>query len=71
MPRYDNKQIFHYPSGNTQILEDELVVRNPAHDDVKDALATAIEGAVKPSQRAATKERSNVINFNSRFRGAA
>lgn len=71
IPRYDNNQVFHYPSGNTQILEDELISRNPPHDDVKDALATAIEGAVKPTQRASTRQRSNVINFNTRFRGAA
>lgn len=71
LPRYDNNQVYHYPSGNTQILEDELISRNPPHDDVKDALATAIEGAVKPAQRSGSKERSNVINLNSRFRGAA
>jgi phage terminase large subunit-like protein len=71
IPRYDNGQVYHYPSGNTQILEDELISRNPAHDDVKDALATAIEGAVKPAQRPSKRSSENVINFNSRFRGAA
>lgn len=71
LPRYDNGQVYHYQSGNTQILEDELVTRNPAHDDVKDALATAIEGAVKPTNRAINRDRSNVLNFSSRFRGAA
>ena len=71
LPKYDNNQVFHYPSGNTQILEDELISRNPAHDDVKDALATAIEGAVKPVQRSRTRDSSNVIQWNSRFRGSA
>jgi len=71
MPRYDNGQIYHYPSGNTQILEEELISRNPAHDDVKDALATAIEGAIKPTFRTQKKESSNVIVFNTRFRGRA
>jgi len=71
LPRYDNNQVYHYPSGNTQILEDELISRNPAHDDIKDALATAIEGAVRPAQRAITKDRSNVVKFESRFRGNA
>lgn len=71
LPRYENGQIFHYPSGNTQILEEELISRNPAHDDVKDALATAIEGAVKPVQRATSGPRNNVIDWNSRFRGSA
>ena len=71
LPRYDNRQIYHYKSGNTQLLEEELVSRNPAHDDIKDALATAIDGAVRPAQRSKDKVSGNVINFNSRFRGAA
>jgi hypothetical protein len=71
MPRYENKQVYHYRSGDIQILEDELVTRSPPHDDVKDALATAIEGAVKPAQRNSVSRRNNVLNFNSRFRGAA
>jgi phage terminase large subunit-like protein len=71
IPRYDNGQVYHYKAGNTQLLEDELVSNNPAHDDIKDALATAIEGAVKPMQRMKDRASTNVINFNSRFRGAA
>jgi len=71
IPRYDNRQVFHYQSGNTQILEDELIARNPPHDDVKDALATAIEGAVKPVQRRPRNERSSNIIWNTRFRGSA
>lgn len=71
LPRYENGQVYHYPSGNTQILEDELISRNPPHDDIKDALATAIEGAVKPMKRSSTTSNKNVINFSSRFRGAA
>lgn len=42
-PKYANHQIWHYPSGNTQTLEEELIFQNPAHDDVKDALASAID----------------------------
>jgi len=47
-PRYANNQIWHYPSGNCQILEEELIFQNPSHDDVKDALAAAIDLAVPP-----------------------
>jgi hypothetical protein len=71
MPRYENKQVFHYQSGNTQILEDELMSRNPAHDDVKDALATAIEGAVKPMDRSRRGSSNTNIVWNTRFRGSA
>ncbi len=48
-PRYANRQIWHYQGGNCQILEDELVLQNPPHDDVKDALASCIEICVAPT----------------------
>lgn len=48
-PRYANRQIFHYADGLCQTLEEELVLQNPPHDDVKDALASAIEIAKPPS----------------------
>lgn len=67
-PRYENGQVYHYRGGNTQILEDELVSRNPPHDDVKDALATAIEGAVRPAQQYQRKTTGNVV-WNARFGG--
>jgi hypothetical protein len=47
-PRYANRQIWHYQGGNIQALEEELLFINPAHDDVKDALASAIDFAVAP-----------------------
>jgi hypothetical protein len=47
-PRYDQKAIWHYQGGHCQTLEDELVLKHPPHDDVKDALASAISIAVPP-----------------------
>jgi phage terminase large subunit-like protein len=47
-PRYQNNQLYHYQGGNCQILEEELLMNNPEHDDVKDALAACVEIA-KPS----------------------
>ena len=70
-PKYENLQVFHYRGGNTQVLEEELISYNPPHDDVKDALATAIEGSVKPSQKFGTQTQQNVIPFNNRFGGRA
>jgi len=49
-PRYSNRQIWHYHGGNCQILEEELVLQNPSHDDVKDCLASCIEICIAPSQ---------------------
>jgi hypothetical protein len=48
-PRYENRQIWHYEGGNCQVLEEELVLQNPAHDDVKDCLASVIEACVAPT----------------------
>ena len=49
-PKYDNLQVWHYRGGNCQSLEEELVMRRPPHDDIKDALANAINIAVIPKQ---------------------
>lgn len=48
-PRYSNGQIWHYKGGNCQILEEELMLQNPAHDDVKDCLASVIPICVAPT----------------------
>lgn len=47
-PRYENNAVWHYKGGNCQILEDELIMAHPPHDDCKDALASAISIAVPP-----------------------
>ena len=46
--RYDNMQMWHHEGGWTPVLEEELVLARPPHDDVKDALASAISICVKP-----------------------
>jgi len=68
VPRYENQQVFHYKGGNTQVLEDELVSNNPPHDDVKDALATAIEGCIRPSKGFQKRQEGNV-HYHPRFGG--
>ena len=71
-PRYDNRQIFHYRGGNCQILEDELVLLYPPHDDVKDAFASAIQIATPPkesSNRGINLLQMNKGLYNSRFGG--
>lgn len=66
--KYHNGQIFHYRGGNCQTLEDELVLRESPHDDVKDALASAIEMAVPPSGHGATRD-SNVVYMSNLIHG--
>lgn len=66
-PRYANRQIWHYKGGNVQLLEEELTMRNPLHDDIKDTLATTIDMCVPPT---ASRQRvDNVIPLFNRFGG--
>lgn len=68
--RYDNNTVWHYKGGYIDVLEEELILARPPHDDIKDALASAVEIAVKPkSSRYADDERTNVVYFNQRFGG--
>lgn len=69
-PKYDNQAVWHYRGGNCQVLEDELILTHPPHDDCMDALANAIEISVPPvgmSSRDRVRE-SNVV-YHPRFGG--
>lgn len=71
-PKYANRQIWHYGGGNCQILEEELMFANPAHDDVKDALASAISFAVQPlNMFRLQKDTTPLFNYHSKFGGIA
>lgn len=50
LPKYNDKQIWHYQGGHCQTLEEELLLSNPPHDDIKDALASCIDTCVPPSK---------------------
>lgn len=67
-PKYDNLQIWHYKGGNCQLLEEELVMAHPPHDDIKDSLSNAISIAIIPKQRNALASVSN-ISIHPRFGG--
>lgn len=69
-PKYANHQIWHYHAGNTQVLEEELILQNPAHDDVKDALASAIDFATIPVNTFVNSTKVQQMQFHSRFGGA-
>jgi len=70
-PRYENLSVWHYRGGNCQLLEEELTASKPAHDDIKDAFASAVSVAVTPLQGARrTKPRLQLVG-HSRFGGVA
>lgn len=47
-PRYENQLIWHYKGGFIPVLEEELIMARPPHDDVKDCLAAVVEIAKAP-----------------------
>lgn len=72
-PLYDNLMVWHREGGWTPELEEELVLARPAHDDIKDSLASAINIAVKPKQTMKSKMEDffSGPKTNSRFGGMA
>jgi len=69
-PKYDNMQIWHQKNGMCTLLEEELMLARPPHDDIKDALTAAIDIAVAPTRNTLRTRRDNVV-FDSRFGGVA
>lgn len=67
-PRYANMSVWHYRGGNCQVLEEELMLGKPPHDDVKDALAAAVDIS-SPPRHAGRRVKSNNIIYNARFGG--
>ena len=61
-PRYDNMQIWHYQGGSCQLLEEEVIQMHPAHDDIKDAFASAIDAAIPPSGSSQSRQQTNVVS---------
>lgn len=69
--KYENRQMWHYEGGNAQILEDELVLQKPPHDDIKDALAACVQICVAPASTTMGNQMNvgNTVQFHSRFGG--
>ena len=70
-PRYSNMNIWHYMGGHCQTLEEELSMAHPPHDDLMDAVSSAVDIAVPPTRSRARFERKPRLEFNSRFGGVA
>jgi phage terminase large subunit-like protein len=61
-PLYEDGKIYHYRSGITNMLEEELRMENPPHDDLKDVVAAAVDwNRAKPPRR-----RDNFEDINMR-----
>lgn len=72
--RYDNLEIWHQEGGWTTVLEEELILSRPPHDDIKDALASAVSIATPPAKSIgnAVKDLFATNNmYHKRFGGVA
>lgn len=79
--KYRNYQMWHYRGGNCELLEEELIMQRPAHDDIKDALAACVGICVSPTGASSvftgsgsiktinTPSNQNKQLFHSRFGG--
>ncbi len=59
----------HYIGGYTPMLEEELVQSKPKQDDIKDALAAAVEIALRPAESRGKKDGKSRCRTNSHFGG--
>lgn len=69
-PKYETNSIFHVRGGYINLYEEQLILARPTHDDLKDAVAMAVEIAkpvVNRNQRQPSNER--VVLLSSRFGG--
>jgi len=68
-PRYENNTIWHFRGGHIVALEEEVILARPKHDDIKDALASAIEIAKPPRRVRNLAEMGSKVSYNQRFGG--
>lgn len=74
-PKYSNKQVWHFLGGNCELLEEELLQQRPAHDDIKDSLASCVDICIPPTanlifnRMSLDKHGNKPTYFNNRFGG--
>lgn len=72
-PKYANRQVWHYKGGYCELLETELQLVKPPHDDIKDCLSACLDICVPPSQSVNQQKQYSSYSqlYNSRFGGIA
>lgn len=74
-PRYENQVMWHYRGGYTSEYEEQVLLARPANDDLRDAVAAAVEISKPPSsrgQKGGVKRGADIITherFGGRVRG--
>lgn len=70
--RYDAKMIWHFRGGHIPELEDQIILENPKHDDLVDALVASIEISKPPGKRSSDRRTTyveNNVHYDTRFGG--
>lgn len=74
-PKYHNRQVWHFRGGACELLEEELIAIKPKHDDIKDAVTSAMDILVPPSSNTHFSRSNNSNNvydlYHARFGGVA
>lgn len=74
-PKYEEGKILHYKGGACTLLEEEVLLDNPEHDDIKDALAAGVSAPYVSKPRRPQSEEDerrtaeSSLRFHSRFGG--
>ena len=68
-PKYELKSIFHRRDGLTSILEEEIILERPPHDDLVDALGMALEDAKPPMKSKQYLDADHKVITDARFGG--
>lgn len=68
-PVYSALGVYHYRGGGCQLLEEQLKLVRPPHDDIKDAMAMAIKYAVPPASNTHHVNPRRKRKFNRQFGG--
>lgn len=71
-PRYANQSVYHFKGGLIGVYEEELILERPPHDDLLDAVCSAIQIAKAPSKQNITRfylDNQQKVISDSRFGG--
>lgn len=68
-PKYELQSVFHRRDGLTSVLEEELVLERPPHDDLVDALGMAMENIKVPSKSRTYLDYDRKVITDARFGG--
>jgi hypothetical protein len=73
LPKYEDGKIYHYKGGLCTYLEEEILLDNPEHDDIKNTLADGLSSEHVRKPRRPRPEEDNQRNkkqqYHSRFGG--